>query len=83
MRVLLAGTWPPVASGETSWHGFAAAIVGGLKERKITLAVERVKPIPSAEYSARATRPRNSRLDFSRLHKIFDITTPHWRDGTE
>jgi dTDP-4-dehydrorhamnose reductase len=70
-----------VASGETNWHGFAVAIVEGLKERKITLAVEQVRPITSAEYPTRAIRPRNSRLDLSRLHKIFGITTLHWRDA--
>ena len=70
-----------VASGETSWHGFASAIVEGLKERNVALAVEHVCPITSAEYPTRATRPHNSRLDLTRLHNIFGITTPHWRDA--
>ena len=70
-----------VASGETSWHGFAVAIVEGLKERKIALAVEHIRPITSAEYPTRACRPHNSRLDLSRLHKIFGITTLHWKDA--
>jgi dTDP-4-dehydrorhamnose reductase len=69
------------ASGETSWHGFAVAIIEGLKERKIALASEHVRPITSAEYPTRATRPHNSRLDLSRLHKIFGITTLHWKDA--
>ena len=68
-----------VTSGETSWHGFAAAIVEGLKERKIALALEHVRPITSAEYPTRAKRPHNSRLDLSRLHKIFGITPAHWK----
>ncbi len=68
-----------VTSGETSWHGFAAAIVEGLKERKIALAVEHVLPITSAEYPTRAKRPHNSRLDLSRLHKTFGITPLHWK----
>ncbi len=68
-----------VTSGETSWHGFAAAIVEGLKERKIALAVEHVRPITSAEYPTRAKRPYNSRLDLSRLHKIFGVTPLHWK----
>jgi dTDP-4-dehydrorhamnose reductase len=70
-----------VASGETNWHGFAVAIVDGLKKRNIALAVEQVRPIASAEYPTRAKRPHNSRLDLSRLHKIFGITTLHWRDA--
>ena len=70
-----------VASGETSWHGFAVAIVEGLKQRKIPLAAEHVRPITSAEYPTRAIRPHNSRLDLSRLQKIFGITTLHWKDA--
>ena len=70
-----------VASGETSWHGFASAIVEGLKERNVVLAVEHVRPITSADYPTRAARPHNSRLDLARLHNIFGITTPHWRDA--
>ncbi len=70
-----------VASGETSWHGFASAIVEGLKGRGIALAVEQVLPITTAEYPTRAKRPHNSRLDLSRLHEIFGITTPHWKDA--
>jgi dTDP-4-dehydrorhamnose reductase len=69
------------ASGETSRHGFACAIVAGLKERGVPLAVERVTPIGSDEYPAPAKRPRNSRLDLTRLKKIFGIAPPDWRSA--
>jgi dTDP-4-dehydrorhamnose reductase len=69
------------ASGETSWHGFAAAIIEGLKARNVALAVEYVRPITTEEYPTRAQRPRNSRLDLTRLRGIFGITTPHWGDA--
>jgi len=68
-------------SGETSWHGFALAIVEGLKARKVALAVEQVLPLTTEQYPTPAKRPRNSRLDLTRLHKIFGLTTPHWRDA--
>jgi len=68
------------ASGEISWHGFAAAIIDGLSARNVVLIVEHVRPIRSEDYPSRAQRPRNSRLDLMRLHDVFGITTP-WRDA--
>jgi dTDP-4-dehydrorhamnose reductase len=66
------------ASGETSWHGFACAIIDGLRARGITLAVEQLVPIRTDEYPTRAKRPHNSRLDLSRWRKVFGQTPPHW-----
>jgi dTDP-4-dehydrorhamnose reductase len=67
------------ASGETSWHGFALAIVAGLKQRGVPLAVEHVIPIRSDEYPTRAKRPHNSRLDLTRLQNLFGIKPAHWQ----
>jgi dTDP-4-dehydrorhamnose reductase len=67
------------ASGETSWHGFAAAIVAGLKARGVTLAAERIVPIATEDYPTKARRPRNSRLDMTRLRSLFGITPPPWQ----
>lgn len=66
------------ASGETSWHGFACAIVAGLKSRGVSLAVESIVPISSAQYASPARRPLNSRLSLASLAKIFDIVPPSW-----
>ena len=66
------------AAGETSWHGFAAAIVAGLRERGVTLAVARIAPIATADYPTKAKRPANSRLDLTRLESAFGIRTPRW-----
>ena len=66
---------------ETSWHGFATAIVAGLKSRGVRLAAEKVHPIRSEEYPTRAKRPRNSRLDLSRLREVFAIVPPSWADA--
>ena len=67
------------SSGETSWHGFAIEIVGGLRARGVSLAVERIIPILSEERATRARRPANSRLSLERLHANFGIMPPHWR----
>ena len=69
------------AAGETSWHGFACAIVEGLRERGIRLAVEHIAPINTDQYPTKALRPHNSRLDLSRLRSVFGITPPPWQDA--
>jgi dTDP-4-dehydrorhamnose reductase len=67
------------ASGETSWHGFASAIVEGLKSRGVPLAVEDIVPIRTDEFPTPAKRPLNSRLDMARLQTVFGIRPPHWQ----
>ncbi len=69
------------ASGQTSWHGFACAIIEGLRDRGVPLVVEDVPPISTDEYPTRAKRPHNSRLNLSRLQKIFGIEPPHWQEA--
>jgi dTDP-4-dehydrorhamnose reductase len=69
------------ALGETSWCGFACAIVEGLRARGVALSVERVVPIRTDEYPTRARRPLNSRLDLSRLHKVFGLTPATWQSA--
>jgi dTDP-4-dehydrorhamnose reductase len=66
------------ASGEISWHGFAVAIVAGLKARGATLAVESIVPLETKDYPTKAKRPANSRLDLTRLKEVFGIVTPRW-----
>jgi dTDP-4-dehydrorhamnose reductase len=69
------------AAGETTWYGFAVAIVDGLKARGVTLAVDNILPIASADYPTKAKRPANSRFDLTRLREVFRITTPEWGAG--
>jgi dTDP-4-dehydrorhamnose reductase len=71
------------SSGETSWCGFAAAIVAGLKNRGLHVETECVVPIKAEEYPTKARRPRNSRLDLGRLQEIFGIRTLSWQEALE
>lgn len=71
------------AAGETSWYGFACAIVDGLRKREIDLAVETITPISTAEYPTPARRPLNSRLDLTRLRDVFGIDPDNWQAGLE
>jgi dTDP-4-dehydrorhamnose reductase len=54
------------------------AIVGGLTRRGLPLAVENVVPIRTEGYPTKAKRPANSRLDLTRLKRVFGIETPSW-----
>jgi dTDP-4-dehydrorhamnose reductase len=67
------------ASGETSWHGFGCAIVAGLNERGVGLAVEQVIAIGTDQYPTKARRPLNSRLDLTRLKSVFGVAPPPWQ----
>jgi dTDP-4-dehydrorhamnose reductase len=67
------------AAGHTSWHGFASAIVEGLERRGATLKARHIPPIPSEAYPTKAVRPRNSRLDLTRLRECFGISPPSWQ----
>jgi len=69
------------ASGETSWHGFAVAIISGLGERGVKIAAEKITPISTASYPTKAERPANSRLDLGRLKEVFGLETSDWRDA--
>jgi dTDP-4-dehydrorhamnose reductase len=71
------------AARSTSWHGFATAIVEGLKKREVPVKVERIIPIRTEEYPLKAARPRNSRLALDRLREVFGIVTPSWSDALD
>ena len=61
------------ASGKTSWHGFAEAIVAraGLATHIVGIRTE--------DYPTAARRPRNSLLDNAKLNAVFGITLDDWR----
>jgi dTDP-4-dehydrorhamnose reductase len=67
------------AAGATSWHGFATAIVDGLKKRGAKLAVMKVNPIPTSQYPTAAKRPRDSRLSIEQAKKAFGVVPDDWR----
>ncbi|MBI5263389.1 MAG: dTDP-4-dehydrorhamnose reductase [Bradyrhizobium sp.] len=69
--------------GETSWHGFAAAIVAGLASRGAALNVKRIIPIRTDEFPTRARRPANSRLSLQRLCREFDVSPISWDQAIE
>lgn len=77
------GIYHLVNAGETSWHGFANAIVKEYQKVQMdkgwaALAVREITAITSQEYPTPAQRPANSRLSTEKLYAQFGITLPHW-----
>lgn len=75
------GTWHLVADGQTSWHGFAEAIMAEAWALGLLARVPRVLPITTADYPTPAKRPAYSVLDTTKLRRDFGIAPPDWRDG--
>jgi dTDP-4-dehydrorhamnose reductase len=69
------------ASGATSWHGFASAIVSAARERNAPLKCREVAPIPTAKYPLLARRPANSRLYCGMLKVRYGLAMPSWETG--
>ena len=73
------GVFHMVASGETSWAGFAEEIFRQSAARGGPTAV--VQPIATSDYPTPAARPANSRLSTERFRTVFGHTLPEWRNG--
>ncbi|WP_018972903.1 dTDP-4-dehydrorhamnose reductase [Rudaea cellulosilytica] len=71
------------AGGETTWCGFARAIVtraavAGLIAREVEVAA-----IRTADFPTKARRPAYSVLDTSKLRERFDLEMPEWTRGLD
>jgi dTDP-4-dehydrorhamnose reductase len=74
------GLYHLTAQGETTWCGFAAAIVAASPPRGDGSRA-RVVPITTAEYPTPARRPAYSLLDNRRLATVFALSLPDWQEG--
>jgi dTDP-4-dehydrorhamnose reductase len=61
--------------GVTSWYDFAVSIfdIAGVKIK--------VNPITTAQYPTKATRPKFSAMDKSKIKSTFILPIPYWRDS--
>lgn len=83
MSAFPSGVYHLCNAGETSWHGFANAILALEKARNPDVMCKNIEPIATSEYPLPAPRPLNSRLDCTKAHEVFGITMPDWREGLE
>jgi dTDP-4-dehydrorhamnose reductase len=73
------GTYHAAATGETTWHGFASAIIAAAKPLGVPQIP--VLPISTAEYPTPVRRPANSCLDCRKLERTFGVRLPTWQQG--
>lgn len=74
------GTYHYCGLGITTWHGFAEEILS-LAGQYISMKTITVKPISTAEYPTKATRPCFSALDCSLIKKNFGISIKPWQNS--
>ncbi|MDQ2733498.1 MAG: dTDP-4-dehydrorhamnose reductase [Pseudomonadota bacterium] len=84
-RPELAGTYHAVASGETSWYGYAQHVIEFARRHgePIRVAADAVRAIPTSSYPLPAQRPLNSRLDAGKLCRAFGVRLPPWQAGID
>ena len=75
------GVYHYTNAGQTTWHGFASAILEEAAGLGFEVRTETVEPIPTAEYPTPATRPAYSVLDTQKIQACLPSTIPQWRDS--
>ncbi len=82
-RSRLSGIHHLVASGATTWHGFASAIFASAQRAGILVNPPRVISIDSHEFPTPAVRPEWSLLENHGFQQNFEFTLPDWRHGLD
>lgn len=77
---IYSGTYHLTATGVTSWHKFAVALITRATQANINLKLDQnnIIPISFVDYPTTAARPINSRLDTSKFQGKFDYVLPNW-----
>ena len=78
-----AGLYHLVASGETSWHGYAKHVLAQAQRVQPAMKIKasEVAPVPTSAFPTPARRPHNSRLDTRKLQSAFGLRLPPWQQG--
>jgi dTDP-4-dehydrorhamnose reductase len=79
----LSGLYHCVASGQTSWFGYAQLVIDAARAagQPIKVAPDALRPIPTSAYPTPARRPLNSRLATDKLRRSFGLHLPAWELG--
>jgi dTDP-4-dehydrorhamnose reductase len=75
------GVFHFTAAGETSWCGFARAILAEAAALGFEVKTRAVEAIPTSEYPTPATRPHYSVLDTHKIRPYLASPIPPWRDS--
>lgn len=71
----LSGVYHLTCGGQTSWFGFAEAIL----QNSVTSKTPQLIPITTDEYPTPAKRPSNSMLSNQKLEQTMEIQQTHWK----
>ena len=77
----LVGVFHMAARGQAVWADVAEAVFAASRAKGGPSAV--VNRITTAEFPTQAKRPANSRLDCSKLERVYGLTLPDWRGPLE
>ncbi len=83
LRHELAGLYHLVASGATSWHGYASLVIEHARNAGVDIkaAQNAIHKIATQAYPTPARRPFNSKLDTLKLQTAFNLYLPPWQQG--
>lgn len=73
------GVYHLAASGQTSWHGFAQAIVNLIPADGKKCS--QVQPIATSDYPLPARRPARSVLNCAKIERVFGLKLPDWQQS--
>jgi dTDP-4-dehydrorhamnose reductase len=73
------GIYHLAAAGDTTWHGFAEAIIGSMPE--VERKCRTIEAITTAEYPTPARRPAYSVLSCEKLLQTFGLKLPDWHES--
>jgi dTDP-4-dehydrorhamnose reductase len=81
----LSGTYHLVATGATSWHGYATHVIEFARAAgvPVKVAAGAIEAVPTSAFPTPAVRPKNSRLDTTKLQSAFRLTLPPWQNGVD
>ena len=84
-NISFSGAYHLVASGETTWHGYASHVIEQAKHLSPALdwKVAEVAPVPTSAFHTPAARPLNSRLCTDKLQQNFGLVLPPWQQGVD
>jgi len=75
------GLYHFVNAGETSWYGFACAILEDARAQGFDLRAEQVTPIPTADFPTPASRPAYSVLSTEKIQHLLPKPIRDWKSA--
>jgi dTDP-4-dehydrorhamnose reductase len=79
-NISFSGVYHLVASGETTWHGYASHVIAQAKTIKPETDIA---PVPTSAFPTPAVRPLDSRLCTHKLQQAFGLVMPPWQQGVD